>query len=378
MIGTSGRLTGPLGCGSQRRGAALAVALFALVTIGAIAQAVLQPAIANRRASRRLASQHLAESAAERAVGDVVATRPRRFWRGLTPGVPFHLAIPVDGASSNPEPGDARGSVQVTRLDSSVYSVVVEASVAAFDLPATVRRSLLLEWRTDSAVAPAAIVAGGDVSLAGDTHLGRAEDCSTGDDSTAAVMVGPDATVRRAGAVTEEGVRRDVIATAATTYERPGGIALGTIVAEPDIRLPPGSTIAPAPMVEGDRCIESPSNWGALAAGELAHACAGHAPVVVADGDLRLEGGEGRGTLVVRGHLSIAGSFRFSGLIVASGGITTSGGAMHVTGAVFVPPGAAVMLGADGTVILASRCALQAAADAAARLHIVPVRGWGR
>lgn len=362
----------------QRRGAALAVALFALVTMGAIAHAVLQPAVASRQASRRIASHHRAASAAERAIADVLTHQPRRFWRELSPGALSRMPIRDSSASGAPDPGAARGTVRVIRLDSTLYAIDAEAMVPARDAPVTVRRGVFVEWRVDSAVIPAAIVAGGDVDLAADTRLGRAEDCASGTDSTAGVMVGPEATVRRAGTSTEDGVQRDPAATTAGTHHRPGGIALETILAEPSIRLPEGSAVTPAPIVEGDRCVEGPANWGALTGDALTAPCSGRAPSIVADGDLRIEGGEGRGTLVVKGRLTIAGSFRFAGLVVAMGGLETSGAAMDVTGAVYVPPGASVTIRGGGSVILASRCALQATAEAAARLHVVPMRGWWR
>ena len=376
MLGA--RRSRPRPASRPRRGAALAATLFALVAMGAIAQAILQPAVASRRASRRIASQHRAESAAERAIADLLAAQPRRFWRQLSPGIPIDMNGPLAPSAGSDGPAAAAGTLRVTRLDSTVYAIAVEVSVAARDAPVTVRRSVLVEWRTDSASAPAAIVAGGDVTLAADTHLGRDEACSDEIDSTSTVLVGPDATVRRGGAPTEDGVRRDPLAAAAATYAQPGGIALDAILSDPDIRLPSGSTVAPAPVVHGDRCIEDPFNWGTLGGSERVAPCIAYAPSVVAEGDLRIEGGEGRGALVVTGRLSIAGSFRFSGLIVALGGVETSGAAMHVTGGLFVPPTASVMVGDGGTVILASRCALRAAAEAAARLRVVPLRGWWR
>lgn len=360
----------------RRRGAALAIVLFALVTLGAVAHALVQPAVAGRRASRRIAAHHGAESASERAIANTLGLRPPAFWRTLGIGeVSEEVTTELLSASSVVS---ATVTVRVARLSESVFSVVVRATVPAPDASVTVRRSVLVELRRDPVRDVPALTSGGNVRLDGDSRVEGGSGCeAAGDSVPPALLVSPDALVQRAGSTFDEGVKRDALADAPETYAHPGGVNLERLTASAAATLPEGSTVSPAPVTDATGCVAGASNWGDLAEGDGAGACAAYAPVIVATGDLRIEGGEGQGALIVNGRLTIAGSFRYSGLIVASGGISTDG-AVTITGALFTAPDGSVTFGTGPAVILGSRCALEPASQASARLWIVPVRGWWR
>lgn len=354
-----------------RRGAALAVALFALVGIAAIAHAMLQPAVAGRRAARRTALQYGAESAVERALAEVVA-RPPSQWHALSAGAQPAVT------STAPLPGRAgvpvRLDVLVHRLNASVFSVVVDGRVGALDAPVSVRRSALLELVAPPPRDPAAVTAGGEVALAADTRIEPDAGCPRAEGASAdRLLVGESTTVQREGVPVVDGVTRDSAATSAGAYLRPAGIPVDALVAAADSRLPGGSVVSPRPVVEGGACAPGSANWGDAPGAE--GPCASHAPVVVVDGNLVVEGGVGRGALIVSGRLEIRGPFQYGGLIVATGGITTSG-AVTITGGVYTSPAASLSLGPGPSLILSSRCALEPARGAASQLRIVPLRGW--
>lgn len=349
------------------------MALFALVTIAAVAQALLQPAVASRRAARRVALQHGVESAVERTLVEVIARPPTR-WRSLAHGPqPVEQGtLPLAGSGALL----VRVGVAIDRLTATVFSIVVDGGVDALDAPVMVRRSVLVELVAPPPQEAAAVTAGGDVALAVDTRIEPDGSCRAQDGVPEAPLLVGDATpVERDGVPVEEGVKRDSAVTADDAFLSPAGISLDALDAAADTRLPPGSAVEPRPIVENDRCIAGPGNWGDVT--DLNGPCAGHSTVVVADGDLVIDGGEGRGALIVKGRLDVRGPFRYTGLIVASGGISTTG-PVTITGAVYTGPAAPVTFMAGPAVILASRCAMEAAADAASGLRIVPVRGWWR
>lgn len=354
-----------------RRGAALAVALFALVAMAAIADAILAPALASRRASWRLAAHHAAESEAERALAAIAGGWGPDDWRGFTVGAESVTVRQVE--ASGIAASHVRVESHVRRLGPALFWVAANTSVPLSDAPATAHRSLLLELVRDTALLPAALTAGGDIQLDAATGLTATGDCA-GDGAPAppTVLASPAATVMRDGQPSAEGIR-DSAARAASTYARPAGLRLVALLAAPEVRLAHGTTITPAPRELDGECVREPENWGSPGSG----ACADRAPVVLAEGDLVVRGGTGQGALVVRGRLVLEGPLQYRGLIVATGGIETRGGPVTVHGAVLTSEAGEARLH-DATVIAASACDLAAAADATARISVVPMRGWWR
>lgn len=359
----------------ERRGAALAVALFALVTVGAIAQAILAPAVASRRASHRLASHFAAEAAAERMLAATVGGWPPAQWRSL----PHDSDVVEESVERISTTDAARATVtlRVRRLSATVFSVVVSATVPAPDVPVAVRRSVLVELHSTPVELVPALTSGGRVALAADSDVSGDPACAAVTDSAEVILVAPETPVTLGGSTLSEGVRRDAIASSPATYARPGGLDLSTLVAAATHVLPSGTVVYPGPAEAAGTCMPGPSNWGGAVSPDEPGSCAAYAPVVVAEGDLRITGGMGQGALVVTGHLEISGPFHYTGLIVAGGGIGTSG-AVSINGAVFTAPDAAATFGEGPAAITASPCALEAAASAAARLRVVPLRGWWR
>lgn len=356
---------------AARRGAALAMALFALVTMAAIADAVLAPALASRRAAWRLAAYHAAGAEAERAIGSIAGTWTPVMWRALPVG---HESVTVRQVAVRGV-GAAGITVEsrMRRLSTGVFRVAAQAQAPLGDAPAASHRSLLLELVRDSLQRAAALTAGGDIRLDEETKLVVTNACAPPDETAASTLLAaPSSVVTRDGLGTVEG-SRDTLASAPATYAAPAGIPVSALMAAAAIRLPHGTAIAPGPRESGGQCSDAPDNWG----GGDSSACAAHKPVVVAEGDLLVRGGMGQGALVVNGRLTIEGPFQYQGLIVAAGGVETTGGPVTLDGALFTSSSASATLHGS-TTVSASACALTGAADAAARIAVVPVRGWWR
>nr|MBA3889994.1 hypothetical protein [Gemmatimonadaceae bacterium] len=311
-----------------RHGAALAIAMFALVTMAAIADAVLAPALASRRASRRLAAHAAAEAEAERALGAVVGEWAPSAWRALVSG---HESVTVRHAAASRIAASAISvQTRVRRLGPDVFWVAAMTRVPLADAPAAAHRSLLVELVRDSIRLPAALTAGGDINLAAGAALAVGNDCAPANAAPPAALIAhPAAEIRRDGSATDEG-GRDTVARSAVTYAAPAGIRLPALLDAASIRLPNGTVMTPEPRESGGQCIHGAANWGGHGNGS----CADYSPVVVAEGDLRIRGGGGQGALVVAGRLVIEGPFHYRGLIVAAGGLETTGGAVTIDGAV--------------------------------------------
>lgn len=354
-----------------RCGAALATALFALVIMAAIADAVLAPALASHRASVRLAAHHAAESEAERGLGAIAGEWGVATWRALETGIESVTVRHMAAAGIAP-PG-IRLESRVRRLGPAVFWLGVNSSAPLADVPAAAYRSLLLELVKDSVRLTAALTAGGDIELGAATVIEIEKGCDEAEAAGAVTVLGaPDAVVARGGVVTNEGAR-DTTARSAATYTMPAGIQLASVVREAAVRLSDGTVVTPAPRESAGACVPEPSNWG----GAEPEACASYAPVVVGEGDVEVRTGGGQGALVVRGHLTIEGPFHYRGLIVATGGIVTTGGPVTIEGAVLTGPDGDARLH-DATAVRASACPLAPAAEATARVVVVPVRGWSR
>lgn len=357
-----------------RRGAALAVALFALVAIAALVHAVIAPAIGHRAAMARSLAHHAAQSYAERAVGEVVSAWSPERWRALAVGDAWEgRHEPAVGLPGAP-PGAATVQVSAVRIARSTFLLLVQATVRAADAPAAARRALFLEQLPDSAAA-ALLTAGGGVAMS-PAGVIEADPACGGADTSALIRLPPGAPFSwdRPDAIAH--VRRDTLAAQDDVYRRPAGLDAATLRHAAAIEIAADAAVAPVPRALGADCALGESHWGEPMRDpdEGVPECRPSYPVVRAAGDLRILGGRGQGILLVEGRLEIAGRFRFEGLIVAAGGIEAGGDSVHLHGAVLTGPASPAAFSAARTTLVASPCAVQRAFDANAPIR--PIRGW--
>lgn len=357
----------------SRRGVALAVAMFALVAIAALAQAIIAPVIAHRRATTRLAVHHHAESAVERTIVDVLGTWSVARWEQIPVGGEWL----VDGLSP---PWNAAVQARVDRRSGTIFLLTASVTVPATQAPVTAIRTVTLELRRMAAEPAAALTAGASVRFGTSGDVRTAPECVHPDSAIAPlVLVPPDTDVDPWGPGADSRVAYDSAAGDPATYAQPAGLDLAQLLAMAAADLPPGASVAPEPSAESGSCRIAADHWGEprRATLDMVDECADSYPVVSAAGDLRIDGGRGQGILYVRGRLQIVGPFEFSGVIIASGGIETSGGEVVLSGAVFTGPGAGVLANAE-TLFERSSCAVSAAAAASAWITPIPRRAWGR
>jgi len=113
--------------------------------------------------------------------------------------------------------------------------------------------------------------------------------------------------------------------------------ALGALPLDSLARRLPGralGTVSPRPTTSGAICdTTDPDNWGSPT--DPTGPCGGHVVGRVAEGSLVIDGGEGRGLLVVRGDLILRDGALFAGLVLTEGSFRLAGGA-RVVGAAIV------------------------------------------
>lgn len=98
-------------------------------------------------------------------------------------------------------------------------------------------------------------------------------------------------------------------------------------------KIIPGSTYQIKPSVTGSDCNKAdPANWGAPLT--PTGICGGYFPIVWSDGDLKVNGVQGQGVLLVDGDLDVQGGFEFFGPVIVKGRLSTQGTGGHFNGGV--------------------------------------------
>ncbi|MEP7065328.1 MAG: hypothetical protein ABI889_04780 [Gemmatimonadota bacterium] len=90
------------------------------------------------------------------------------------------------------------------------------------------------------------------------------------------------------------------------------------------------------PSVSGGACYTAdPDNWGdPMHTNPATAACQTYFPIIYAKGDLKITGGVGQGILLVEGDLSVQGGAEFFGPVVVRGSLQTAGTGGHFHGGV--------------------------------------------
>ena len=341
---------------TSERGMALAVAIFALVVIGALVAGAFYASTLEQRTGRNSMFAAEAAQAAETGPMSVLGNWDSYALNNMGNGTTVALGTtPMFGRT------DMNYTVRATRLNDQVFlltSLGSRTDGAGTELAqstvATLARLSFVKATAKAAVTVtkpitfngnAFAISGNDSIPKGwdKDSLGNADpDCTKGADqagirsSTASganngdlqkidgspKVVANDPTVTNDffnifGDVTFDELKKnaDIVVTA-TTPQHP----------EPTL-------MAAAPF----RCnVGDWNNWGEpeRTAGYI-KACSTYFPIIYASGSqLKMSGGaRGQGLLLIEGDLEITGNFEFSGLIVAKGGIKISGTGNKVTGA---------------------------------------------
>ena len=375
----------------RREGFALAVAMVAIVVIGALIAGAFFTSTQEYRAARNSLVDQRAYTAAEAGV-----TQPIQGWLKS-----LNLSM-SNGATANPDTlrinGGGYAVRRVTRLDDYTFWVISDGyaggttgSLAShhrlnavyrlaypnFNIlgALTVRGRVEVQgsskvdgtdaippqWTT-SGICP--VAAGGMPGVAApDTTLVCNGNCPEGSNEQQRIFGNPAESQNAAAADTN-------------TYYKYGDQNWQTLTANADIRLP-GGLYGPQPAISGTACNYAvTSNWGDPS---RTSACADYFPIIFINGDLKVAANsKGQGVLLVNGDLEMAGGFEFNGIVIVRDDIKSTGNGNKISGSAF----AGNTYTTDNTSISGdseihfSSCAIERAAKGSATIVRTKQRGF--
>jgi hypothetical protein len=160
------------------------------------------------------------------------------------------------------------------------------------------------------------------------------------------------------------------------TYYKYGDQNWKTLTLNADIKLP-GGNYKTLPAVSGSACNFSVlSNWGDP---NRTTPCADYFPIIFVNGDLQIQSNSrGQGVLLVNGDMEMQGNFEFNGIVIVRDDIKSTGTGNKITGSAF----AGNTYTTDNTSVSGnseiqySRCAIERAAKGSATIVRAKERGF--
>lgn len=162
------------------------------------------------------------------------------------------------------------------------------------------------------------------------------------------------------------------------SFQTFGGATYDQLAARANIVLGPG-TYKTDPAFAGAACDKTVlTNWGDGM--NPASACGNYFPIIHITGDATLNGDQGQGILLVDGTLSVQGSYQFFGIVIIQGDLKTAGGGStdaHFWGGVMAKNADLSIQSLSGKATLNySSCSILAALQATSPISMMRSRGW--
>jgi hypothetical protein len=379
---------------TDERGMALAVAIFALVVIGALVAGAFFAGHLEQRTGRNTLYAAQAADAAERGVSKVVSDWDQFNLNNIAIGTNTFIGTTTAGSIAYTQ--------NVRRLNNDLF--LVQSLGSRLDASGTTlaQRTVAMVTRLSyvTATANAAVTAGKSVNFNGNAFGVIGNDsvpqgwtgepgCTTGDAKAGvrtAETVG--ATDQQDGNIqgSPAQVEHDPTVTA-DFFNIFGDVTFDELKKNADILLPlttPYNGAAPSLTASVPaRCNTADQmNWGEPHRNGVGYTaeCVNYFPILYGSGTQTqlAAGGRGQGLLLVEGDLSISGGFEWTGLIVAKGGIKIVGNGNKITGALLAQDVAVddqnVISG--NTTLQYSSCALSKAIQGSAFAEPLTMRSW--
>ena len=371
----------------NERGIALAIAIFALVIVGALVAGAFFAGTQEQRlaenAKRVTQSFGIAEAGVAEQVRlwDPVLFNQQRVY-------PLDSAV-VTRATSPSRTGSYGGYVY--KLNDNLFLVDINGSDSASRTGrvrgsgARQRLGLLTRVRPLAIDIQASLTTQGDVSVRGNSEVNGDDANPTGWVSCDPAGVPVDAVRTTESGDTSTSGNGEINGTVnfdptltPSTFTMFGDVTFQELVNRAQVRLP-GGTYRIEPTLIGGACNhDNTTNWGDGLV--PTNPCGNYFPIVYVDGDLTTNGVQGQGILLVRGNLRVQGSFEFFGIAIALGEFTTSGGGTsiaHFWGGVLAQNASLDTQNITGQATLNfSACAIQRALQATGVTAPLRSRGW--
>jgi hypothetical protein len=163
-----------------------------------------------------------------------------------------------------------------------------------------------------------------------------------------------------------------------STFTQYGDVNYAELAAYATITLP-GGTYQTQPVAVGSTCDRTVlTNWGDGM--NPTAPCGSYYPIIHVTGNLTTNGVEGQGILLVDGNMSVQGSYEFYGMVIVLGDLTTSGGGSteaHFWGGVMAKNADLSVQNLSGKATLNySSCAIEQVLQATAMPSALRSRGW--
>jgi hypothetical protein len=330
---------------SDERGIALAVAVFALVVIGALVAGIF---FAGRLEQKSGQSTVYLAQASEAAEAGLTEPTTQDF---AYASVPLGSVATLTTVSLG---GNVFTTPSVTRLNNELFLVrsVGERRDAAGNVLASRAVGSLVRLRIATFNAPAALTARGTVRVAGTADIiGNNSDpenwtgCPTIDTSLAGIATSGDVntngspTILGSPAMIENST--DIVdSTFNNPFDALAAVRDFTIPGAGLVTLSPNPTLNVSPVTCKKRNTDgtiNTLNWGeprAAPASGVVTECQNYFPIILRSGNLKLNNGRGQGVLLVDGDLDVAGNFEFVGVVIVRGTFSASHGTNSIYGAV--------------------------------------------
>lgn len=368
----------------NREGMALAMAMFAIVVIGALIAGAFFASNQDFKIGRNSLVAQRAFTAAEFGLNKTMGEWDRAQNLAIAVGGDRLLVYPTgDGSTSK---------VRITRINGYTYWLVSEGTAAPGTKLETKRRTSMV-----MRLAYPAVKVGGAVTLAGGgTVKGSAlvsgananpsgwscADYPGRDTTGVAYAPGTSLTIQKASNVVGSPQSySDPNAGVDGNYIKFGDESWTTLVKNADVTISSG-TMSPSPVEAAGVCQKSSSNWGepwrSPTAGTV-NSCTSYFPIVYSTTGLSINQGRGQGILLVEGSLTVNGRFEWDGLIIVKDDINRGNGTPIITGAVMArnadltDPGTQIL---GNATFQYSKCALESALRGSARLLPARGRAW--
>lgn len=378
----------------DERGMALAVAIFALVVVGALVAGAFFAGTQEQRVGENQRRVQQSFGVAEAGAQErVMSWQPDSMNKRLSfpqdsvniftqaaPGTPFNGTGSYYGKSYKLGPNIFL--IDVTGSDRASAAGAIAGGGGARQRIGMITRIAPIDFGIH-----ASLTTQGGVALSGNADINGTDQIPTGwanCDPPGAAQAGvrdPGANVSTAGngavqgnppVVNDPSVNNNTF----TTY---GGATYAQLAARANITLGPGTyKTAPSFNADGTCNKNDLQNWGDGV--NPASACGNYYPIIHITGDATLNGDQGQGILLVDGTLSVQGSYQFFGIAIMQNDLKTAGGGStdaHFWGGVMAKNADLSTQNLSGKATLNySSCSILSALQATSAISMMRSRGW--
>ncbi len=326
----------------NERGIALAIALLAMVVIGAVVSATFYAGHIEHQSGRNTMYATQSFEASEAGLSAVLTG-----WNAAT----YNVMLTGDTLtlSTVSLPGNVSFTPAITRLNDNVFlirstgrrvdaagSVLAERTVASLAKLALPNIDMSAALTIDGT-----LTLGGSAEVHGEDQVpsGWGGNCPVPTDTLPGIRTS-------ATSITTNGVNCAGLNCVTGTpqlqggdttvtnqmFNDFGGITFAEMAAMADHNVS-GTLTGIGPSLLSGACNTGDSmNWGEPYTSTGFSACSNYFPIMYAPGDLRLSGGHGQGILLVQGDLRLSGGVEFYGPVIVQGEVTSVGVGGHIYG----------------------------------------------